>query len=150
MSDGARVTGIVDWSGFLVADPLFDVAATIVLFSIAAKHRIADGEFPPADVDQIVHEYLGGYEARRSLDRTNLPYYLGLRSLTCLLQAADGVEGWQHPGMIADLEASVSKVSNIKVALPPTQQPTATAKPHIEATPRRQPGNRHHHPPSPP
>ena len=113
-----EVTGIVDWSGFLIADPAFDVATTVVIFSISAKHHIAAGMTPPVDLDQVVLEYLAAYEAVRELDHARLDYYRALRCLASLLRAAEGNAPWHVPGMTEDMVDVVREVSGLTLEVP--------------------------------
>jgi aminoglycoside phosphotransferase (APT) family kinase protein len=116
--EGERITAILDWSGFLIADPAFDVATTLVLFSISAKHHIAAGLTPPVDLDQVLADYLAAYEADRLLDHSRLDYYRALRSTISLVRAAQGGANWYQPGMTEDLVAVVEGVTGNTLAVP--------------------------------
>jgi len=112
------VTGVVDWSGFLITDPVFDVATTIVLFTVSAKHLTEAGDFEPADLDLVIEEYLAGYEARRPLDRTHLDYYRALRCMTLLLHWHRTDRGGPLRPMLDDFASTIRDVSGVAVELP--------------------------------
>jgi len=105
-----RISGVLDWGGFMVADPAVDVATTIVLTTISAKHllSIAEGE-------TVVELYLEAYRARRALDLTHLDYYRVRRCVIALIDGANGQAVWQHPGILQDLIACVREVTGIHI-----------------------------------
>lgn len=117
-ADG-KVTGVLDWGGFSIADPAYDVGNTVVLITVAFKHLAAsmDG-LPVIDFDLMVELYLAAYRAHRPLDSTNLDYY---RVRRCVMSLAQGVEGqkvWQHPLIVRDLLAYIHDVTGIQITMP--------------------------------
>ncbi len=117
-ADG-KVTGVLDWGGFSIADPAYDVGNTVMLISIPFRHLASsiDG-LPPIDFDLMVERYLAAYRAHRPLDSTNLDYY---RVRRCVMSLAQGVEGqkvWQHPLIVRDLLAYILNVTGIQVSMP--------------------------------
>jgi aminoglycoside phosphotransferase (APT) family kinase protein len=117
-ADG-EVTGVLDWGGFSIADPAYDVGNTVVLSTIAFKHLAAsmDG-LPSIDFDLMVELYLAAYRTHRPLDSTNLDYY-GVRR--CVMSLAQGVEGqkvWQHPLIVRDLLAYILEITGIQITMP--------------------------------
>jgi aminoglycoside phosphotransferase (APT) family kinase protein len=117
-ADG-KVTGVLDWGGFSIADPAYDVGNTVVLITIALKHLAAsmDG-LPPIDVDLMAELYLASYRAHRPLDSTNLDYYRVRRCVMSLAQGAEGQKVWQHPLIVRDLLADIHEVTGIQVSMP--------------------------------
>jgi len=87
-----RVTGVVDWTlrHMKLADPAYDVGATLVLLShapaqvpwilrgIAARLR-----------RRLVRAYLERYRSQRALEASKLGYYEALRLLGCLVEAGE-------------------------------------------------------------
>jgi aminoglycoside phosphotransferase (APT) family kinase protein len=117
-ADG-KVTGVLDWGGFSIADPAYDVGNTVVLITIPSKHLAAsmDG-VPSVDFDLMVELYLAAYRTHRPLDSTNLDYY---RVRRCVMSLAQGVEGqkvWQHPLIVRDLLAYIHDVTGIQISMP--------------------------------
>jgi aminoglycoside phosphotransferase (APT) family kinase protein len=107
---GRQVSGVLDWGGSMVADPAVDVATTIVLTTISAKHLLSLAEWQAA-----VELYLQAYQARRSLDPTHLDYYRVRRCVIALLDGASGQAVWQHPGIVQDLVAYVDQITGIRI-----------------------------------
>jgi aminoglycoside phosphotransferase (APT) family kinase protein len=117
-ADG-KVTGVLDWPGFAIADPVFDVANSIVLITISGKHLAASmGDFSSVDWDVVVDLYLAAYRAHRPLDDTNLDYYRVRRCVMALVQGVEGQKVWQHPLIVSDLLAYILDVTGIQVAMP--------------------------------
>ena len=119
LMDENRVTGVLDWPGFAIADPVFDVANTLVLTTIPAKYLIASIEgFSSVDWDLTAELYLSAYRARRKLDSTNLDYYQVRRCLMGLVQGVEGQKIWQHPLIVADLVHYIEKITGIRIEVP--------------------------------
>jgi aminoglycoside phosphotransferase (APT) family kinase protein len=105
-----QVTGVLDWGGFMVADPIVDVATTVVLTTISAKHLLSLAEWETA-----VDMYLDAYRARRSLDLRHLDYYRVRRCAIALVDGASGQSVWQHPMIVKDLTEYIGKVAGIRI-----------------------------------
>lgn len=114
--DGERVTAVLDWPNFLLADPVLDVATTLLLTTIAAKH--AASVFPGlagVDWDEVGKRYLEAYQAERELDLTHLPYYQARRAAHALLEGERGQAIWQQPEVVAELMALIQDVTGINL-----------------------------------
>jgi aminoglycoside phosphotransferase (APT) family kinase protein len=119
MYDQGQVTGVLDWPGFAVTDPAYDVGNTIVLITIVSKHLAASmGDFSSVDWDLMADLYLVAYRAHRSLDGTNLDYYRVRRCVMGLLQGVEGQKVWQHPLIVRDLLATIHDVTGIQISMP--------------------------------
>jgi aminoglycoside phosphotransferase (APT) family kinase protein len=105
-----QVTGILDWPGFIIADPVLDVANTIVLTTISAKHLLSLSEWKVA-----VEMYLDAYRAQRYLDPRYLEYYRTRRCIHALIDGADGQKVWQHPLIVQDLTEYVHNTTGIRI-----------------------------------
>jgi aminoglycoside phosphotransferase (APT) family kinase protein len=117
--DDGVVTGVLDWPGFAIADPIFDIANTIVLTTIPAKYLMASMEgFSSVDWDFVGELYLSAYRRRVELDLTNLDYYRVRRCVMGLVQGTEGQKVWQHPMIIADLVGYIHKVTGIQISKP--------------------------------
>jgi aminoglycoside phosphotransferase (APT) family kinase protein len=114
-----EVTGVLDWPGFAIGDPAFDVANSLVLMTIPAKHVAASmGDFPSVDWDLMAELYLDAYRAVRSLDDTYLDYYRARRCVMALAQGSEGQQVWQHPLIVKDLIACISEVTGVQISMP--------------------------------
>jgi aminoglycoside phosphotransferase (APT) family kinase protein len=114
VSEG-RVTGVLDWPGFIIADPVLDVAFTTVLLSIAGDHV-----FPQINIDEFVREYLATYMADNSIDLTNFEYYKVLRCVTALVDGIEGQELWRRPPILRSLVEYIQSITGIEVQPPPS------------------------------
>jgi aminoglycoside phosphotransferase (APT) family kinase protein len=117
--DEGEVTGVLDWPGFAIADPIFDVANSVVLITIPPKHLAASmGDFSSVDWDLMADLYVAAYRAHRPLDETNLDYYRVRRCVLALVQGVEGQKVWQHPLIVRDLLAYILDVTGIQITLP--------------------------------
>jgi aminoglycoside phosphotransferase (APT) family kinase protein len=112
VQDG-QVTGVVDWPGFMVADPVLDIANTIMLSMIPAKHLLS-----VPDYDKFPEMYLGAYRAHRPLDFMYLDYYRARRCIIALLEGARGHQVWQMPAVVEDLVEQVHNATGIRMTPP--------------------------------
>lgn len=118
VKDG-KVSGVLDWGGFSITDPIFDIANTIVLMTIPAKNLFSSWDgMPPIDWDLAAELYLSEYQTHRTVDKSNLDYYIVRRCLFALIQGVEGQKVWQHPLIIQDLVDYVKKITGIRVTLP--------------------------------
>jgi aminoglycoside phosphotransferase (APT) family kinase protein len=118
VADGV-VTGVLDWPGFAITDPVFDVANTIVLTTIPAKYLTASMEgFESVDWNLFVESYLSAYQTHSQLDSTNLDYYRVRRCLMALIQGNEGQKVWQHPLIVEDLVGYIHKITGIQITVP--------------------------------
>ena len=115
--DGA-VSGVLDWGGFSIADPAYDIGNTLVLIAVAFRHLAASiPGVPPIDFDRMVERYLAAYRIYRPLEDTNLDYYQVRRCVMALAQGVEGQKIWQHPLIVRDLLAFIRQVSGIQITL---------------------------------
>ena len=112
IKDG-QVTGVLDWPGFIVADPVLDVACTIVLITISAKHLLSLVEW-----EQAVEMYVDSYRAQRPLNLKYLDYYRVRRCVIALMNGADGQEVWQSPFILKDLTEYIEQSTGIRITPP--------------------------------
>ena len=116
-----RVTGVLDWTSFHIADPCKDIADTIVMTTIPSKHlasSVLGPEFPSVDWEMISRLYLDEYRSHRLLDDTHIDYYRVNRCVNGLIWGFDGNVGWQHPLVVKDLVAYIHEITDIRIALP--------------------------------
>ena len=118
IQDG-KVTGVLDWPGFKIADPVFDVANTIVLSTIPSKHVISSmGRFSSVDWESFVQLYLDAYRTQSHLDCEHLDYYRVRRCVDALIQGFEGQKIWQHPLIVKDLIEYIYKITNLEITMP--------------------------------
>ena len=116
--DGA-VTGVLDWAGFAIGDPAFDVANTLVLITIPVKHLIElPEEIAGLDWDFAAEQYLLAYQQHRPLDRAHLDYYRVRRCVRAFIEGAEGQIAWQHPLVVQDLITYIHKITGLQIDRP--------------------------------
>jgi aminoglycoside phosphotransferase (APT) family kinase protein len=116
---GGEIIGILDWAGFVIADPAFDVANTLVLMTIPVKHLVdLPGDVSVIDWDLAAERYLSVYQQIKKLDHTNLIYYRVRRCLLALLEGFEGQEVWQQPLIVRDLINYIQITTGIHIKLP--------------------------------
>jgi len=114
MQENGEISGVLDWSNFAVLEAAFDVANTLISFSIVVKHLTSAGEFEPVDLDRVIRDYRHAYDSTRLLDIRNLDYYLVLRSSMILLLVALGHgKPFQDPLIISDLYDLINRITGL-------------------------------------
>ncbi|MCB0063636.1 MAG: phosphotransferase family protein [Caldilineaceae bacterium] len=117
--DGARVTAVLDWPNFLLADPALDVANTLTIITIPAKHLATTTvELQGVDWAQIGQRYLDAYQSVRPLERSHLPYYQVRRCVHALVEGQRGQQIWLQPAVLHDLFATIEEVTGLVIQAP--------------------------------
>lgn len=117
VEDGT-VTGVLDWPGFAITDPAFDVANTLVLTTIPAKHLAVSWEgFSSVDWDAVAEGYVSAYRLHRHLDSTNVAYYRVRRCVAALIEGVEGQKVWQHPLIVNDLIGYIHHITGIQITI---------------------------------
>jgi len=119
VQDG-KVTGVLDWPNFVIADPAFDVANTILLTTIPFKHiaSMLEQDLSFVDWEMAAEMYLAAYRSHRPLDGAHLDYYKVRRSVDALIQGFEGQKVWQHPLIVRDLIEYIHKITQIRITMP--------------------------------
>ena len=119
IQDG-KITGVLDWSNFLIADPALDIANTIVVTTIPSKHLAStvEQDFSSVDWEMAAELYLDAYRSQRLSDSTHLDYYRVMRSVNALIQGFEGQKVWQHPLIVKDLIEYIHKIAGIRITMP--------------------------------
>jgi aminoglycoside phosphotransferase (APT) family kinase protein len=119
VQDG-QVTGVLDWPGFLIADPALDIANTITLSTIPFKHLAPTlgMEVSSLDFDLFVEGYLNAYRSEKPFDSSHLEYYQVRRCVNALAEGAHGQTVWRHPLILKDLNDYIQSVTGIQVDIP--------------------------------
>jgi aminoglycoside phosphotransferase (APT) family kinase protein len=119
MQDG-EVTGVLDWPGFLITDPVLDVANTVVLTTIPVKYLAStlSEDLSAVDWDMAAELYLSAYRKQKPLDGSRLEYYKVRRAVYALLQGVEGQKVWQHPRIVEDLIQFIQSVTKVRVEMP--------------------------------
>jgi aminoglycoside phosphotransferase (APT) family kinase protein len=117
--ENGEVTGVLDWSGFLIGNPAIDIGNTLVLITIPFKHvaPTLGMDFSNVDFEQVAETYLQSYQTEKPIDRTYLEYYRVNRCTNALMEGAQGQSVWQHPLIVRDLLANIHSVTGISIKL---------------------------------
>lgn len=115
-----KVTGVLDWGNFLIADPAWDIATTFVLITIHIKHLFKELNLPFHSVDweMAANQYLEAYKSERILDTTRLDYYKVMRCVSDLIHGFEGQETLRHPLIVKDMIDYIHKITEIRIKMP--------------------------------
>ena len=114
--DNHQVSGILDWSDAIIADPAYDVANTMMLLTIPGKHLAADWQHlldpnsPTMNPEEMADIYLQRYLSLRPLDLSRFTYYRVLRCAVAL-----SLKIYQVPALLADLERYILEQTDIAI-----------------------------------
>jgi aminoglycoside phosphotransferase (APT) family kinase protein len=91
VEDG-RVSGVLDWAGFILGEPAYDVGATLFLGEVAAPALL-----PGIDWSRLVRRYLEFYLRGSPLEPRRIDYYSAFRCLWAMYEGAEGHAAWSQP-----------------------------------------------------
>ena len=91
VEDG-RVSGVLDWPGFLIGEPAYDVGTTVFLGQVAAPALL-----PEINWSRLVRRYLELYMNGSLLEPERVDYYSAFRCLLSMFEGAEGHMAWSHP-----------------------------------------------------
>ncbi len=113
LTKDSEVSGVLDWSGFLISDPAYDIGITQVLGNVAAPSL-----FPEINWIQIFNRYYDYYQRECPIDPVRVEYYEAFRCLWALLEGAEGHAAWGHPETMRRLSEHFEKITSVRLALP--------------------------------
>ncbi len=126
-----EVTGVVDWAWAMIADPAYDVGASVALFS-QGPVNLPRPIRPVAGVVRqwMVRRYLRAYAARRALDLDAVRYFEALRLLGFLMEVGEQLQpaarlvqsDWESafidPVVRESIIRRLRKITGVRAALP--------------------------------
>ena len=130
MVDGAAVSGVLDWPNAVLAEPAFDVAATLnILRRVPAGVAVPGPRRWLAAAAQrlLAARYLAGHRRRRPVDPTRLAYYEVAAALRALVRGGEirrGAPGAPPPSALdrspyaARLLARAARITGLEPSLP--------------------------------
>lgn len=116
-----NVSGILDWSCFLIADPLFDVANTIVIITLISKHLLpsAIASFSIVNWEAFAQKYLSAYQTTNPLlNIKHLNYYMVRRCFEAIIQGIEGQEALQNSLIVNDMIKCISDKTGLLINVP--------------------------------
>ena len=130
--DKGTVSGVIDWTYTRIADPAYDVGATIALFGqgpidLPGFVQSAAGLFRR----WIIRRYYDAYRRVRALDENSVRYYEALRCLGFLVEAGEHRQGllgvidmpekptaFGAPRTVRGIVARFREITGVELALP--------------------------------
>ena len=109
VQDG-EVTGVIDWPGFKIADPISDMAFTLTVSSTFAGQIMSS-----PDVEKLMERYLDSYLKIRPASIEHIPYYRVLRCVIALRESAAGQEVWRQPHAVKATTEYIHEITGIRV-----------------------------------
>lgn len=120
MMDGESLSGVIDWSQAVIAEPAFDVAATRVIlrFPHLGEPRWARAPLRLARA-VFLRSYTRAYRNARPFDARNLGYFEAMRVLHALAVAGETPpsprDPWNQPHTLAALYRHFESISGVRV-----------------------------------
>jgi aminoglycoside phosphotransferase (APT) family kinase protein len=111
VKDG-QVNTILDWSGFMVGDPMYGLGWTKALFIATAKH-----EMPPDVFDQIIGMYMETYESVSHIDYKKMDYYVVYRLVRALFEGKKGHGVWKKQEIVNNIVETLVDMTGIQVKI---------------------------------
>ncbi|HEV8438105.1 MAG TPA: phosphotransferase [Methylomirabilota bacterium] len=128
---GGSVSGVIDWPNTVIADPAYDVAATLVILRFAPPELPAPIRWLAGVARRtMATRYLAGYRRRHPLDSRTLAYYEALGCMRGLSRTAEGRlrRGTTPPNPLdmsafgETLAVHFARITGIAPALPPPRR----------------------------
>jgi aminoglycoside phosphotransferase (APT) family kinase protein len=116
LTKDGEVSGVVDWSSFLVCDPAYDIGITKVLVTVAALSIFP--EVPKVYWVQFINRYYDYYQRECPVDPVHVEYYEAFRCLKALLEGAEGHAAFCQPETMRILSEYFEKITSIRLTLP--------------------------------
>jgi hypothetical protein len=105
-----KVVAILDWSGFIVGDPMAGLGWTLALFIATAKHSVPKDRF-----EELLGLYQSEYEKIQVIDHKKVEYFIAFRLAMALLEGMDGQEWWAQPEIVRTIVNELKERTGIKV-----------------------------------
>ncbi len=109
---GGEVNTILDWSGFMVGDPMYDLGWTKALFIATSKHEITTDVF-----NQLMRMYIEAYESVSPIDYEKLDYFTVYRLVRALFEGKDGQEIWTRQDIVDNILNELAEMTCIQVQI---------------------------------
>jgi aminoglycoside phosphotransferase (APT) family kinase protein len=108
-----KINGVLDWSGFRLADPAYDIASTKVVLSIFAP-VLRPGLLSP----DFMERYLAAYKTKHPLNSYNIAYFEVARLILVLVDGADGQVVLRHKDIIAHIHYILREYTGLTINIP--------------------------------
>lgn len=111
VKDG-EVTAILDWSGFMVGDPMYGLGWTKGLLIAAGKPELSEDVF-----NQFIQMYTDAYESIHPIDYRKMEYYAVYRLVRALVEGKEGQEVWTRPVIVNNIIKEIKEMTGILVQI---------------------------------
>jgi aminoglycoside phosphotransferase (APT) family kinase protein len=108
-----KISGVLDWSGFRLADPAYDIASTKVVLSILApvlRPGLLSSDF--------MERYLAAYQTKHPLDSNTIAYFEVVRLILGLVDGADGQVALRHKDILTHFHHSLREYTGLNINIP--------------------------------
>jgi len=113
LTKDGEVSGVVDWSCFLVCDPAYDIGIAKVLVTVAGSFL-----FPEVDWVPFINHYYDHYQRECPVDHVRVEYFEAFRCLVALFEGAEGHAAFCHPATMRMLSEYFEKISSVCLTIP--------------------------------
>jgi aminoglycoside phosphotransferase (APT) family kinase protein len=107
-----EVAAILDWSGFIIGDPMAGLGWTLGITLATAPNNI-----PKTIIDDLIQKYLTEYETYIPIDYDKLNYFVVFRLAMALVEGLDGQEWWTQPHIVQNILSEIEERTGIKVIM---------------------------------
>jgi aminoglycoside phosphotransferase (APT) family kinase protein len=117
----AAVTGLLDWSDCVIAEPAWDVANTILRITMPFKYLVSPrlgAAFASVDWDEMAQTYVEVYREQKPSGTANLDYYRARQSIVALVEGTRGHPVWCYPPVVRDLIGIVQHITGVRITMP--------------------------------
>jgi aminoglycoside phosphotransferase (APT) family kinase protein len=113
LTKDGEVSGVVDWSCFLVCDPAYDIGIAKVLVTVAGSFL-----FPEVDWIPFINRYYDHYQRECPVDPVSVEYFEAFRCLVALFEGAEGHSAFCRPVTMRLLSEYFEKISSVRLTIP--------------------------------
>ena len=109
VKDG-EVAAILDWSGFMVGDPMYGLGWTKALFIAVVKPELPEDVF-----NNLIQLYSEAYESIHHIDYDKLDYFVVYRLVRALIEGKEGQEVWARPVIVSNIIEEIKDMIGIEI-----------------------------------
>jgi aminoglycoside phosphotransferase (APT) family kinase protein len=113
LTQEGEVSGVVDWSCFLVCEPAYDIGIVKVLVAVAGSSL-----FPEVNWAHFINRYYDYYQRECPVDPARIEYYEAFRCLKALFEGAEGHSAFCHPETMRGLSEYFEKITSVSLTIP--------------------------------
>tara|TARA_R110002073_G_scaffold60507_2_gene152125 strand:- start:609 stop:1556 length:948 start_codon:yes stop_codon:yes gene_type:complete len=116
LTDNGSITGVLDWTSFLFANPTYDVARTVLIHKHTARHiPMLSSDI---DWDLWVKRYLASYQECSKFELDDLDYFVVLHCVVSLIYGHGGIDFWRLPPIEKGLIDCILTRTGVQVQIP--------------------------------